>query len=98
MNTESTEHQESTSPPLLIADVIARFSNIHGWISYSKFNKWMSERGFNVTQLERHNRTDGEVHFRYRHKVNSKTFEFNGNYWNGESFGKVIEWLIQNGL
>ena len=46
------------------ADVIARFSNEHGWISYSEFNEWMIERGFNVTQLERHNRTDGEVHFK----------------------------------
>ncbi len=83
---------------LNITDVIARFSNSHGWISYSEFNEWMTERGFNVTQLERHNRTDGEVHFKYRHKVTAQTFEFNGNYWSGKSFGKVVEWLNQNEL
>lgn len=71
---------------------------MHGWINYSEFNEWMTERGFNVTQLERHNRTDGEVHFRYRHKVTAQIFDFNGNYWNGKSFAKVVEWLNQNGL
>jgi hypothetical protein len=98
MKIEEQNLNEAENPQLNIGAVIARFSNAHGWLSYSKFNEWMTDRGFNVTQLERHNRTDGEVHFRYRHKVNSKTFEFNGNYWNGESFGKVIDWLNQNGL
>ena len=85
-------------PALRQTDVIARFSNSHGWIDYSKFNEWMNERGFNVNKLDRHNRTDGEVHFRYRHKITSQTFDFNGNYWSGESFEKVIDWLNQNGL
>jgi hypothetical protein len=98
MTIKSTNIDLPLQPPLIIADVIARFSNAHGWISYSKFNEWMKKRGVSVTQLERHNRTDGEVHFRYRHKVSGQTFEFNGNYWSGESFGKVVEWLNQNGL
>ena len=95
---ETKEHKTTTNTPLCVADVIARFSNEHGWISYSEFNKWMIGRGFNVTQLERHNRTDGEVHFMYSHKATSKTLDFNGNYWSGESFEKVVEWLNQNGL
>ena len=35
------------------------------WIDYNQFNDWMSNNGFRVIQLERHNQTDGEVHFRY---------------------------------
>lgn len=83
---------------LPVDGVIFSLSNLHGWISYSKFNEWMAERGFEVTELDRHNRTDGEVHFRYRHNVTLQTFDFNGNYWNGESFGRVVEWLKENGL
>jgi hypothetical protein len=59
--------------------IIAWFSNNHGWLDYSAFNEWMVLRGFSVTQLERHNRTDGEVHFRYTHTATSQSFEFNGN-------------------
>ena len=95
-NEQNLDNQQNQQ--LNTADVIARFSNSHGWISYSEFNEWMTERGFNVTQLERHNRTDGEVHFKYRHKVKEQTFEFNGNYWSGESFGRVVEWINENGL
>jgi len=98
MNMESSGHKGQTNPPLCVADVIARFSNEHGWISYSEFNKWMIGRGFNVTQLERHNRTDGEVHFMYSCKATSKTLDFNGNYWYGESFGRVVEWINENGI
>ena len=95
-NKQNLDNQQNQQ--LNTADVIALFSNEHGWISYSEFNEWMIGRGFDVTQLERHNRTDGEVHFKYRHKVKEQTFEFNGNYWSGESFKKVVEWLNQNGL
>ena len=95
---ETKEHKTTTNTPLCVADVIARFSNEHGWISYSEFNKWMIGRGFDVTERERHNRTDGEVHFMYSHQATSKTLDFNGNYWYGESFEKVVEWLNQNGL
>ena len=95
-NEQNLDNQQNQQ--LNTADVISRFSNEHGWISYSEFNKWMIGRGFDVTERERHNRTDGEVHFLYSHKATSKTLDFNGNYWYGESFEKVVEWLNQNGL
>lgn len=94
----SKETQNNKTTQFVIDDVISRFSNPHGWIDYSKFNEWMSRLGFSVMELERHNMTDGEVHFRYKHKVTAKTFDFNGNYWNKESFAKVVEWLNQNEL
>jgi len=92
----SKETQNNKTTQFVIDAVIYRFSNTHGWMDYSKFNAWMSELGFSVTELERHNMTDGEVHFRYKHKVTANTFDFNGNYWNKESFAKVVEWLNQN--
>ena len=94
----SKETQNNETTQLGIDAVISRFSNPHGWIDYSKFNEWMSKLGFSVMELERHNMTDGEVHFRYKHKITAKTFDFNGNYWNKESFAKVVEWLNQTGL
>ena len=83
---------------LIASNVIASFSNYHGWISYSRFNDWMKNRGFDVIELERHNMTDGQVHFKYVHKDTLQSFEFNGNYWSAKSFSKVVEWLNQNGL
>jgi len=70
------------------------FISQHGWINYGTFNSWALSQGFNVTQLERHNRTDGEVHFMYECKISGEKLEFNGNYWNGQSFQKVYDWII----
>jgi hypothetical protein len=98
MITENTEHQDNMNPPLVVTDVLAQFNAGGSWISRTAFNKWMEERGFEVTTLERDNRTDGEVHHRYSHKATGKSYEFHGNYWQGSSFGKVVEWLNQQGL
>ena len=75
-----------------------KFINEHGWISYSEFNQCLIDRGFEITELNRHNQTDGEVHFRYLNKSTNKFFDFNGNYWNGSGFSIIIDWLNENEL
>lgn len=92
---DSEPKSESATTPL--TSIITLFTNEHGWINYSDFNRWMMKRGFTVSELDKHNKTDGEVHFRYEH-VSAQSFDFNGNYWNAESFKKIIDWLDQNGL
>ena len=39
MNMESSGHKGQTNQPLCVADVIARFSSEHGWISYGLKSK-----------------------------------------------------------
>ena len=98
---EFKERQKHAEP--IVNEIMERcmfdiidFFNEHGWISYSKFNDWMVKKGFDVLELENHNRTDGEVHFRYTHKISGKAFDFNGNYWDGLSFYSIIEWAKFN--
>lgn len=75
------------------SEILNRFTNEHGWMNYGEFNDWMLSQGYEITELERHSRTDGEVHFRYTKSALSHSFDFNGNYWDGKSFGAIIDWL-----
>ncbi len=72
---------------------IDKFCSKHGWVNYELFNEWMSNNGFEVTELERHNQTDGEVHFKYTHKQTRFEYELNGNRWDKQSFEAVSEWI-----
>jgi hypothetical protein len=75
-------------------DFSHQFSNNHGWFDYDGFNNELMQMDFSVQKLERHNRTDGEVHFRYTHNPTNKSFDFNGNYWNAQSFNPLIDWIV----
>jgi hypothetical protein len=75
------------------SDILNEFSNSHGWFDYDGFNNHLIKENFQIAKLERHNRTDGEVHFRYTHKPTNESFDFNGNYWNAQSFHSLIEWI-----
>jgi hypothetical protein len=75
-------------------DLLNEFSNSHGWFDYDGFNNELMQMDFSVQKLERHNRTDGEVHFRYTYNPTNESFDFNGNYWNAQSFNPIIEWIV----
>ena len=85
---------KSNIPNLYNSKILNNFINSHGWIDYNSFNKWINEQGYDIIILERHNQTDGEVHFRYIDQLTKKSIDFNGNYWDGKSFYKIIEWII----
>ena len=72
---------------------LKQFTNQYGWIDYARFNEWMSNNGFRVIQLERHNQTDGEVHFRYTHIATGKSYDLNANRWDASSFDIINSWF-----
>ena len=76
------------------ADLLNEFSNNHGWFDYDGFNNHLMKQDFNIVRLERYNRTDGEVHFRYTYIPTKESFDFNGNYWNAQSFNTLIDWIV----
>ena len=72
---------------------IGAFLNSHGWLLCDLFHRYLLSEGISKTELERHNRTDGEVHYRYLNGSTKETFDFNGNYWSGKSFDMVLEFF-----
>lgn len=79
-----------------LGDIIMKCTNDYGWINYVRFDEWMEANGFTIKVLERHNRTDGEVHYRYTHIETGSWYDFNGNYYNYRTFSKIIEWIVKN--
>ena len=62
------------------------------WFDIGKFNKWLKDMGIDVDHGERHNQTDGEVH--YILKRGMDVFALHANYWDYRSPGwqEAINW------
>lgn len=82
--------------PLDPAKIIAKYSNNHGWFYYEKFNRWLIQKRIKSTKMERHNRTDGELHFKYTHIPSGESFIFLGNQWTNTNIDKIVQWINQN--
>ena len=67
------------------------FVNEHGWVDFQRINHFLTRNGYSIHILDRHNRTDGEIHCMYINKTTKKSYEFNGNYWSQESFIELFD-------
>ena len=62
------------------------------WIDLEKWEKWIRNNGISVTYGERHNRTDGEVHYILSYKNN--LYNMHANYWDWHTgWQKAIDWV-----
>lgn len=62
------------------------------WFDIGKFRKWIQSRGVSITDGNKHNHTDGEVH--YVLNYGSEVFDLHANYWDWRSgWQGAIYWV-----
>ncbi len=62
------------------------------WVDTEKWKRWVKDQGCSIKLGNRHNRTDGEVHY-IIHRDN-KFYDLNANYYNGRyGWQESIDWV-----
>ena len=62
------------------------------WFDTGKWRAWAESKGIFISKGERHNRTDGEVH--YILKYNLEIFDLHANDWEWRSgWQEAIDWV-----
>uniref|UniRef100_A0A6H1ZQA5 Uncharacterized protein n=1 Tax=viral metagenome TaxID=1070528 RepID=A0A6H1ZQA5_9ZZZZ len=73
----TAKHFESKTPP---------------WVDLERWRGWILSRGISIIEGERHNQTDGEVH--YLLKFGSASYDFHANYWDWRcGWQNSIDWV-----
>lgn len=69
-------------------------SNTPPWCSLPNFFRFCAEHGVDVTKGDRHNRTDGEVHYILRKK--EQLHVISANYWDcrTKEWQDFVDWVV----
>ena len=62
------------------------------WFDIGKWRRWAESKGITIIEGDRHNRTDGEVHYILEHGTD--TLDLHTNYWDWRSgWDDAIVWI-----